>query len=161
MESTSNNSEAQFVNAESQKVLAELEKATAAMQSYMQEAEAARATLTQAVEASQANLNETRNAATAALAAKTQIIDEQAVVATKSVHIQSAQEHADKVRAELDRLLTSTMQVVTEAEGHRSRAQSSNDTAAELLAEIRSGRVAAEADVAATVAARDAAKLAA
>lgn len=98
---------------------------------------------------------------TAALAAKTKIEDEQAVIATKSAHIQGAQEHADKVRAELDRLLTAASLLVTEAEGHKSRTQSASDTAAELLLNLRSGKAVADADVAATTAAKDAAKSAA
>jgi len=54
----------------------------------------------------QGKATEVSGTATLALAAKTQITDEQAVIATKSDHIQKAQEHADKVRADLDRALT-------------------------------------------------------
>jgi len=94
----------------------------------------------------QAKLGEAQAAATAAIAARTQVTDEQAVVATKSAHIQGAQEHADKVRADLDRAQTSATQFVTEAEGHKNRAQAAVDAASELLAEIRGHKAAAQAE---------------
>jgi hypothetical protein len=85
----------------------------------------------------QAKLVEISNAATQAVAAKTKIADDQAVIATKSDHIQKAQEHADKVRADLDRALTAATQQVTTAEAQQSKTQSAADNAAELLAEVR------------------------
>jgi hypothetical protein len=87
--------------------------------------------------------------ATQAVAARTQITDAQAVVATKSDHIQNAQEHADKVRGDLDRALTSAMQQATEAEGLKTRCQSAADTATELLTEIRTSKGTCEAEIAA------------
>lgn len=87
--------------------------------------------------------------ATAAIAAKTQISDQQAVIATKSDHIQKAQEHADTVRAGLDRALTAATQQATEAEGHRTRAQSSADSASTLAAEVRTLKGSIDADAAA------------
>lgn len=98
--------------------------------------------------------------ATAALAAKTQITDDQAVIATKSSHIQDAQAHADTVRAELDRIQTSATQKATETEGQRERAQAANDAATEVLAEIRANKAAAEADATAAASSCDAAKAA-
>lgn len=94
----------------------------------------------------QSKLAEAQAAATAAVSARTQITDEQAVVATKSAHIQGAQEHADKVRADLDRAQTAATQSATEAEGHKNRAQTAVDAASELLAEIRGHKAAALAD---------------
>ena len=88
------------------------------------------------------------------MAARTKIADDQAVIATKSDHIQKAQEHADKVRADLDRALTSATQQATEAEGLKSRAQSAADTAATLLTDIRTTKGSVETDVATIVSAR-------
>lgn len=95
--------------------------------------------------------------ATQAVAASTQITDEQAVIATKSDHIQKAQEHADKVRGDLDRALTAATQQATEVEGQKSRAQSAADTATELLTSIRTSKGSAETDAGAIISAREAA----
>ncbi len=102
----------------------------------------------------QVKLAEITTAATQAVAAKTQIVDDQAVIATKSDHIQKAQEHADTVRANLDRALTAATQQVTEAEGQKSRAQSAADTVTELLTDVRTSKGAVEKDVEAALAAR-------
>ena len=83
-----------------------------------------------ALERAEAQLSELSIIATTATTARSQITDEQAVIAAKSTHIQGAQEHADRVRAELDRIQTSSAQTATEAEGYKARAQSANDTAA-------------------------------
>jgi hypothetical protein len=96
---------------------------------------------------SQTKLNEIRALATQAIAANTKITDHQAVVATKSEHIQKAQEHADTVRANLDRALTTATQQVTTAEGHKNNAQGSAEAAAKLLADIRTAKGAAENEV--------------
>jgi hypothetical protein len=85
----------------------------------------------------QTKLTEITTVTTLALAAKTKIEADQAVIATKSDHIQSAQAHADKVRADLDRTLTGATQQTTEIEGHKSRAQTAADTATTLMTEIR------------------------
>lgn len=108
----------------------------------------------------QAKASEIADAATAATASRTKINDEQAVIASKSDHIQKAQEHADKVRADLDRLVTAATQQATEAEGLRARAQTASDGANETLGEIRGHKATAEGDLAAIVAARDTAKTA-
>lgn len=94
----------------------------------------------------QSKLAEVQAAATAAVAARTQVTDEQAVVATKSAHIQGAQEHADKIRAELDRAQTAATQSATEAEGHKNRAQTAVDAASELLVEIRGQKASAQTE---------------
>lgn len=122
------------------------------------EAEALHASLEQMITTAQAKLAEITSAATAALAAKTQITDEQAVIATKSSHIQGAQEHADKVRAELDRIQTVATQQANEVDGQRTRAQTATDSAVQVLAEIQLQKVSAESDAATTAAARDEAK---
>lgn len=101
---------------------------------------------------------EIRTLAAASLTARTQIQDDQSVVAAKSAHIQNAQEHADKVRAELDRVLTLATQQAVDAEGHKSRAQSANDTAAELLAGVRAVKATVDADSEAISVARELAK---
>src|SRR5207249_2613390 len=106
----------------------------------------------------QTKLAEITTAATQAVAAKTQISDDQAVIATKSDHIQKAQEHADTVRASLDRTLTAATQHATEAEGQKSRTQSAADSATTLLTEIRTTKGSVEAELATVVAARKAAE---
>ena len=64
---------------------------------------------------------------------KTQINDTQAVIATKSDHIQKAQEHADKVRSDIDRALTSVNKQVTEAEGFKATIQTTTTSTNELF----------------------------
>src|SRR5689334_14705606 len=110
--------------------------------------------LNAAIVEAQAKLVEINNAATQAVTAITQITDQQAVIASKSEHIQNAQDHADKVRADLDRVLTSTTQQMTEAEGLKARSQSAADISAALLAEVRAAKSTLDTEVAAAVAAR-------
>lgn len=124
------------------------------------EVESLQSRLTEAVATAESKNAEIGAIATAALAAKTQITDDQAVIATKSSHIQDAQTHADAVRAELDRLQTAATQKATETEGQRERAEKSKDAAAEVLAEIRAHKATAEADATAAAGSRDAANAA-
>lgn len=49
--------------------------------------------------------------------AASEIIANQAIIAQKSAHIQAAQEHADKIRAALDRVLTNATQLENETDG--------------------------------------------
>lgn len=86
--------------------------------------------------------------ATQVVAAKTKIDDDQAIIATKSEHIQGAQEHADKIRGELDRVLTAANAQLTEAEGLKARTQSASDTVTSLLAESRTSKTTIDADAA-------------
>lgn len=102
----------------------------------------------------QAKAVEITTAATQALATKTQITDEQAVIATKSTHIQNAQEHADKVRADLDRELTLAKQQVSAADAAKSTAQSAAETATKLLIDIQTAKGQLETDAATAVKAR-------
>jgi len=141
--------------------LAETEGLLAAINSTPTEMETAVAGVADLSTAAQAKLSEIGDVATAAVAARTQLNDAQAVVAAKSSHIQGAQEHADKVRAELDRLQTAAAQQATETEGMRARAQSASDSITEFLTAVRGYKTAAEGDLSATTAARDQAKVAA
>jgi hypothetical protein len=99
-------------------------------------------------------LTEITTAATQAGAAMTKISGDQAVIATKSAHIDDAQKHADTVRAGLDRELTAAKQKATETGAQQTKAQSSADIAAKLLADVRTTKGSVEADVAAIVTAR-------
>lgn len=143
------------------RLLAEVDALLGTLKSRLDDADATRLTLAEAVGTAQSKLGEITSAATAALAGRTQISDDQAVVATKSAHIQAAQEHADKVRIELDRAQTAAAQAATEAEGHRTRAQTANDGAAEALASVRGHKSSAETELASVISARDQAKAAA
>ena len=110
--------------------------------------------ITAALNDAKTKLTEIATAATQAGAAKTKITDDQAVIATKSAHINDAQKHADTVRADLDRKLTAATQQATAAEAQQSKAQSAADVAAKLLAEVQKTKGSVEADVAAIVTAR-------
>jgi hypothetical protein len=101
-----------------------------------------------------AKLTEITTAATQSVAAMTKITGDQAVIATKSAHIDDAQKHADTVRANLDRELTAAKQKATESGAQQTKAQSAADSAAELLADVRTTKGSVEADVATIVAAR-------
>ena len=106
----------------------------------------------------QTKLTEITTVATNAVAANTKITDFQAVIATKSEHIQGAQEHADKVRAELDRTLTSATQQVTATEAQKTSAQAAAESATKLLSEIQTAKVEVETEAGAVVASRKAAE---
>lgn len=144
-----------------QRVATELEGLLATIKTRLEELEDTRAALTNVAVAADGKLAELAQAATSALATKTQINDEQAVIATKSAHIQSAQEHADKVRAEIDRIHVSATQQATETEGLRARAQTAMQSASELLSEIRGQKATADSDVTTIAAARETARAAA
>lgn len=111
-----------------------------------------------AVSDTQAKLSEVSNAATQAAAATTKITDVQAVIASKSDHIQDAQVHADKVRADLDRALTAATQQVTAAEAGKSNAQTAAENAAKLLTDIQASKGAVEVEAATAAASRKAAE---
>ena len=108
----------------------------------------------EALAALQAKIAECSTTLTHVAAVKSQATDVQAVIATKSDHIQQAQEHADKVRAELDRTLTSATQQATAAEGQKTKAQSEADAASQLTTDIRTRKGAVETDAAAITVAR-------
>ena len=147
--------------AAAQTVLREAESLFSNLTGKIDEAESTRVSVAAAAEATQAKVLEANTAATAVIAVLTQVTDDQAVIAAKSAHIQRAQEHADKVRTELDRIQTVATQHATEAEGQRTRAQTATDSVTELLATVRGHRASAETELAATIAARDLAKTAA
>ena len=106
----------------------------------------------------QAKLAEITATATLAVAARTAITDSQAVIAAKSDHIQKAQEHADRVRADLDRALTAATQHATEAEGLQGRAQAAADGTAALLADVRATKGTTDVEAVAVAAARQTAE---
>lgn len=91
-------------------------------------------------------LGEINTVATQAVAAMTKVVDDQAVIATKSDHIQNAQIHADKVRGDLDRVLTAATKQATDAEGMKTRAQTAADNATQLLTEVRTTKGTVEAN---------------
>ncbi len=93
--------------------------------------------------------------ASRATAADSQINDAQAVIAKKSEHIEEARKHADTVRTALDTANTSAAKQATDAEGHRTRAQSAADEAAKQLAAARVVKGSADTDATAIAAARD------
>ena len=134
-------------------LLAEATSSLATMSSYVSSAESAAQAVLENQRLSVVALTEIQTkaadvttAATQAIAAKTQIVDDQTVIATKSDHIQQAQLHADKVRGDLDRVLTAATQQATDAEGLKSRAQSASDSAASLLIEVKAVKSSADID---------------
>lgn len=147
------------VDVEVRRVLSESNAALVALRERLAEVESLRKNLLEASAVALDKAEEIRALAAASLIARTQIQDDQSVIVAKSAHIQSAQEHADKVRAELDRVLTLATQQAVDAEGHKSRAQSANDTAAELLAGVRAVKATVDADSEAISVARDQAKV--
>lgn len=130
---------------------------TAELQLKLSQAQSLKDELDSLLIGARSKAEEVNGIATQALAARTQVTDAQAVVAAKSVHIQDAQEHAGRVRTEIDRLQTVVTQLATEAEGQKARAQAATDSVAELQSEVRALRASAEADATATTAHRDAA----
>jgi len=126
--------------------LGALNQAVEAARTSASAATESQAQIAAALAEAQAKAAEVAAAATQAVAAGTKITDLQTVIATKSEHIQDAQVHADKVRADLDRTLTETTTKATEAEGLKSRAQTAADTATALLTEIRTTKGAVETD---------------
>lgn len=152
-------------NAEVEALLAKAQQALVAINAQASAssvaAEAATENQRRAAEAhtaAQTLLSEANALATQALAIKAQVFDAQAVIATKSDHIENARTHADKVRAELDRTLTAASQQATEAEGLKTRTQTAADAVATLLAGSQTNKGLVDADVAAIAAARDTSK---
>lgn len=129
--------------------LADMNALLMELKTKVAEADALRESLDGIAKNAQTKLSEIQDIATAALAVKTQIVDEQAVIVSKSSHIQNAQDHADKIRTELDKVQTTVNQHATEAEGLRTRAQAATDNASELLAAIQSNKTSVETDAAA------------
>ena len=125
-----------------------------ALKDLLSAAEAAKATILEHLVLSTRTLadiqvrdRELATAATQSLAARTQITDAQAVIATKSDHIQNAQAHADKVRGDLDRSLTAAQTQLTDIEGSKARAKAAADTAAEMQVAATASKTAAEVEM--------------
>ncbi|SDZ70652.1 hypothetical protein SAMN05518854_1159 [Variovorax sp. YR266] len=80
------------------------------------------------------------------LTAKTQVEDLQAVIAAKSEHIEQAQVHADKVRANLDRLHTQATQKLNEIQANAENAESNAESVSEHQSTTKALRAEIEAD---------------
>ena len=117
--------------------MANIKESTETAKEAAREASESRRLTAVALTDAQSKLADINNASTQAIAAMTKIVDDQAVIATKSDHIQHAQIHADTVRAKLDRVLTAATQDATDAEGLKTRAQTAADNAATVLSEVR------------------------
>src|SRR5579859_296000 len=87
--------------------------------------------------------------ATKALAASTQINDQQCVIAAKSAHIEDAKIHADKVRTELDRALMAATNKATEAEAMTARTSATADGIAKLNDSAKSAKIEIDSNAAA------------
>ncbi|CAB3882529.1 hypothetical protein [Achromobacter deleyi] len=133
----------------------ELDAVATTLKGKLAEAELSHAHLAGMLNTCETKLAEILNVATSATAAKTQIVDEQAVIAAKLGHIQNAQEHADSVRVELDRIQISSTLNATEIEGQKQRGQNALDTVVAALAEINTQKISAEAAAAAANNSRD------
>lgn len=102
-------------------------------------------------------LADAKLAAASISAAAEKMIGDQAVVATKSDHIQDAQTHADKVRAELDKVLTAASGDAAKAEAFRARSQTASDDIAKVSGEIAASKISVEAALAAVLEAQNSA----
>jgi hypothetical protein len=102
--------------------------------------------ITAILDDAKAKFAEVTAAATQVVATQAKITDAQAVIATKSAHINDAQKHADEVRADLDRQLTAAKGQVTAAEAEKAKAQASAVTAANLLKDVQTAKASGEAD---------------
>jgi len=80
------------------------------------------------------------------LAAKIKVADDQVVVATKSTHIEEAQQHSTKVRGELDQILIATQKQASDAEGASARAKSAEEKVVELLSNVRATKAAVDVE---------------
>lgn len=96
--------------------------------------------------AAQTKLTEITAAATQVVAAKTKVTDDQAVIATKSDHIQNAQTHADTIRASLDRALTSATAQATAIEAQKGKADTSASEAAKTLTAVQTTKATVDSD---------------
>jgi hypothetical protein len=124
-----------------QEVLASAKAAAVAADEAQKQAAASLADL-------QAKIAELNNSATRALAAGTQIEGLQTVIAAKSEHIQGAQDHADKVRSDLDKALTAAKQTANEVDAERQRAKSAADRADEVLVAANTSRASVDSAIA-------------
>jgi hypothetical protein len=143
------------IKTEAQNALAEINQFLESAKSSAATATESQAQLFAVLNEAKAKLEEITNATTEAIAAKTKITDLQTVIATKSQHIEDAQVHADKVRADLDRKLTEATQQATEAEASKARAQSASDAATTVLTEIRTTKGSSETDAEGVAKARE------
>lgn len=103
-------------------------------------------TLAEILTTAQSKMAEITATATQVVAAKTKITDDQAVIATKSDHIQKAQEHADSIRASLDRTLTAATQQATACEAQKSKAEGAVNDIAKTASSIQTTKGAIDSD---------------
>jgi len=101
---------------------------------------------TAAMAEAQTKLQEISAVATQAVAARVQITDTQAVIATKSDHIEGAQKHADQVRGQMDRALTAAQASATEVDGLKTRAVSVADSVAQTQAAVTKSKADVDAN---------------
>lgn len=105
-----------------------------------------------------AKVREALGVASDAAAARTKIEDSQKVIATKSEHIQNAQDHADKVRAELDRQISAAKTETAEVESIAERARAAVEEATAKRDEAKLARLRVDAEFTAAEAARKSAE---
>lgn len=74
------------------------------------------------------------------------VATEQALIATKSAHIQDAQEHGDKVRAQVDKLLTAVEGHASKTEGLQTRAEAAADAIATASKAALASKAAVDVD---------------
>jgi len=148
--------EIEQMQARAQALLTSLGEHDSAAKSALKNVVESQRLATEARAAIQVLLDETTAASTQAMAAKTQITDFQAVIATKSAHIEDAKEHSDKVRTDLDRASVAASQCATEADGLKARAQTSADAVAALQASIQASKGLVDTEVSNIEAARTA-----
>jgi hypothetical protein len=117
-------------------ILAEAKTLLAELREQKQSQEGIKATLSEILGSAKLSLTDIQTAKTTALAAQTRIVDEQAVIATKSAHIQGAQDHADKIRINLDGLQVTAAGIITQIEGLFAKTQVSSKNASELTEAI-------------------------
>jgi chromosome segregation ATPase len=103
-------------------------------------------------------LADAKSAAAAISAAAEKMVSDQAVIATKSAHIQDAQTHADKVRAELDRVLTAASGDAAKAEALRTRSQTASDDIAKVSGDVVASKNSVDAALAAVLEAQGSAE---
>lgn len=103
-------------------------------------------------------LADAKSAASAISAAAEKMVSDQAVIATKSAHIQDAQAHADKVRAELDRVLTTASGDAAKAEALRARSQTASDDIAKVSGDVVASKNSVDVALAAVVEAQESAE---
>ncbi|SFW27827.1 hypothetical protein SAMN02800691_0725 [Luteibacter sp. UNCMF366Tsu5.1] len=105
--------------------------------------------LSQLVQSGTQQLADIQTTSNAVIAASEKVTTEQAVIAAKSAHIQDAQEHADKVRAQMDKLLTAVAGNASKAEALEARSEAAAEAIATASAAAAASKSAVDADASA------------